>query len=114
MDLTPKSPTPFWSLLNCCCPPASSELTVRNQELQKEISELKIRNQELEANIASLSQENDKYALKLEKDKKKKTERRATNRSKLARLSEKLKGDFGDDFDEFEKLTSKGSSSPSS
>mmetsp|Transcript_20979 Transcript_20979/g.37621 ORF Transcript_20979/g.37621 Transcript_20979/m.37621 type:complete len:98 (-) Transcript_20979:538-831(-) len=84
MDLTPKPPTPCWSLLNCCRPSASSKLTVRNQELQKEISELKIRNQELEANIASISEENDKYVLRLVKDKKKKTERRATNRSKVS------------------------------
>mmetsp|Transcript_31405 Transcript_31405/g.66900 ORF Transcript_31405/g.66900 Transcript_31405/m.66900 type:complete len:120 (+) Transcript_31405:252-611(+) len=113
MDLTPKSKsTPCWGLFNCCRPPASSsDLIAHNQELQRRIGELTIKNQELEANVASLSKENAKFASRLEKDKKKKTDRRTMNRSKIAKLSEKLKEDFGDEFDEFESslTTEKGS-----
>ena len=95
-------PSTRWcSLFNCCYPSASSsELTTRNQELQKTISELTKRNQELEANVASLSEENAKFVSRSAKEKKNKTERRNTFKSKLANMSEKLKGEFGDDFDE--------------
>ena len=75
-------------------------MTTRNQELQKTISELTKRNQELEATVASLSEENAKFVSRSAKEKKNKTERRNTFKSKLANMSEKLKGEFGDDFDE--------------
>mmetsp|Transcript_28149 Transcript_28149/g.50918 ORF Transcript_28149/g.50918 Transcript_28149/m.50918 type:complete len:143 (+) Transcript_28149:92-520(+) len=68
-------------------------------ELRKTISELTKRNQELEATVASLSKENAKFVSRSAKEKKNKTDRRTAFKSKLANMSEKMKGDFGNEFE---------------
>eukprot|EP00585_Thalassiosira_rotula_P002015 CAMPEP_0196144522 /NCGR_PEP_ID=MMETSP0910-20130528/16727_1 /TAXON_ID=49265 /ORGANISM="Thalassiosira rotula, Strain GSO102" /LENGTH=136 /DNA_ID=CAMNT_0041406191 /DNA_START=38 /DNA_END=448 /DNA_ORIENTATION=- len=67
-------------------------------ELQNRIRALTEKNQELEANVASLSEKTIKLEARLAEEIKRKTNRRTTNRSKLANMSAKLKAEFGDDF----------------
>jgi len=67
-------------------------------ELQNLVRALTKKNQELQADVASLFEKTAKLEARLAEEIKRKTNRRTTNRSKLADMSAKLKADFGDDF----------------